>query len=41
MTVIEYVVKFNELARFSPSIVSIDKARKKKFMHGLRVDVAK
>ena len=41
MTITEYVAKFNELARFTPSIVSTDKVRKRKFMLGLRVDVAK
>ena len=41
MTITEYVAKFNKLARFAPSIVPIDEARKKKFMLGLRVDVAK
>ena len=41
MTVIEYVAKFNELACFALFIVSTDEARKRKFMVGLRVDVAK
>ena len=41
MTVIEYVAKFNKLARFASSIMSTDEACKKKFMLGLRVDVAK
>ena len=41
MTVTEYVAKFNELARFSLFIVPTDEARKKKFMLGLKVDVAK
>ena len=41
MTVTEYVAKFNELARFAPFIVSTDEARKKNFMLGLKVDVAK
>ena len=35
------MAKFNELARFAPSIVSIEEARKRKLMLGLRVDVAK
>ena len=37
----EYVTKFIELARFAPTIVPIDNARKRKFMLGLRVEVAK
>ena len=41
ITVTEYVAKFNGLARFAPSIVSIDETRKRKFMLGLRVDVTK
>ena len=41
MTVTEYVTKFTELARFAPTIVPIDDARKRKFMLGLRVEVAK
>ena len=41
MMVIEYVAKFNELARFAPSIMPTDKVRKRKFMLGLRVDMAK
>ena len=41
MTVTEYVAKFNELARFAPFIVPTDEARKRKFMLGLKVDVAK
>ena len=41
MTVTEYVAKFNELAHFALFIVLIDKARKTKFMLGLRMDVAK
>ena len=41
MSVAEYVVKFDELAWFAPTIVSIDDARKMKFMHGLRREVAK
>ena len=41
MSVAEYVAKFNELARFTPIIVPTDDARKMKFMHGLRPEVAK
>ena len=41
ITVIEYVAKFNELARFTSSIIPTDDARKWKFMLGLRVNVAK
>ena len=41
MTVTKYVAKFNELARFAPFIVPTDKARKRKFMLGLKIDVAK
>ena len=41
MTVTEYVTKFNELAFFAPSIMPTNEARKKKFMLGLRVEVAK
>ena len=35
------MAKFNKLAHFALSIVSTDEARKRKFMLGLRVDVAK
>ena len=41
MTVTEYVAMFNELARFAPSMVPTDKACKRKFMLGLKVDEAK
>ena len=41
MTVTEYVTKFTELTRFAPTIVPTDDARKRKFMLGLRVEVAK
>ena len=37
----EYVAKFTELARFAPTIVPTDDARKRKFMLGLRVEIAK
>ena len=41
MTVTEYVAKFTELAHFAPTIVPTDDARKRKFMLGLRVEIAK
>ena len=41
MKVTEYVAKFNELARFTLFIVPTDEAHKRKFMLGLKVDVAK
>ena len=41
MTVTQYVAKFNELAWFAPFIVPADEACKRKFMLGLKVDVAK
>ena len=41
MMVSGYLAKFNELAYFAPSIMSTDEARKRNFMLGLRVDVAK
>ena len=41
MTVTKYVAKFNKLACFAPSILPADEVRKKKFMLGLRVDMAK
>ena len=37
----QYVAKFNKLARFVSSIMPIDEEWKRKFMLGLRVDVAK
>ena len=41
MSVAEYVGKFDELARFAPAIVPTDDARKMKFVHRLRPEVAK
>ena len=41
LTVTEYVAKFTELARFAPTIVPTDDARKRKFMLRLRVEIAK
>ena len=35
------MAKFDELARFAPTIVPTDDARKIKFMHGLCPEVAK
>ena len=39
--VTEYMAKFNRLARFAPFIIPTDEACKRKFMLGLKVDVAK
>ena len=41
MLMAEYAIKFEELARFSLSVVPIDKARKSKFMHGLKTKTVK
>ena len=41
LTVTEYVTKLNELARFVPTIVPTDDARKRKFIVRLRVEIAK
>ena len=41
MSVAEHVAKFDELARFAPTIVPTDDARKMKFMHVLCTKVAK
>ena len=41
MTVTEYTAKFDALARFAPSIVPTDEARRVKYMHGLRIDIVK
>ena len=41
MIVTEYMTKFTELARFAPTIVPTDDARKRKFMFELKVEVAK
>ena len=41
ITITEYVANFDELAYFALSIVPTDEACKRKFMRGLRVDVAK
>ncbi|KNA03297.1 hypothetical protein SOVF_210560, partial [Spinacia oleracea] len=39
MTVLEYAVKFNELARFAPDLVSTDRQRMNRFEGGLNVDL--
>ena len=41
MTVTEYVAKFTKLAQFAPTIVPTYDAQKRKFMLGLKVEVAK
>ena len=41
MSIAEYTAKFNELARFCPSMVPNDETRKTRYMQGLRVHVAK
>ena len=41
MSVAEYAMKFEELARFSPLVVPTDEARKSKFIYGLRTEIAK
>ena len=41
MTVAEYTAKFDELARFVPSMVPSDNARRMRFMHGLNIDIVK
>ena len=35
------MAKFDELARFAPTMVPIDEARKMKFMHKFRPEIAK
>ena len=37
----QYVTKFDELARFMPTIVPTDEARKMKFIYGLFLEIAK
>ena len=39
MTVAEYTAKFDELARYAPTLVTTDDARKTKYMHGLSVEI--
>ena len=41
ISVAEYIAKFDELARFVPTIVPTDNARKMKYMHGLRTEIVK
>ena len=39
ITVAEYTAKFDELARYAPTLVTTDDARKMKYMHGLSVEI--
>ena len=39
LSVSEYTAKFDTLARFAPSLVPTDQARKMKYMHGLNVEI--
>ena len=39
MTVAEYTAKLDELARYAPTMVATDDARKMKYMHGLSVEI--
>ena len=41
MSMAQYTTKFDELARFAPTIVPSDDARKMKYMHGLRTEIEK
>ena len=41
LSVAEYIAKFDELAKFSPSMVPTDQSRKMKFMHGLNVEIVR
>ena len=41
LSVAEYVMKFEELARFAPNVVPTDEARMSKFLHGLRLQIVK
>ena len=41
MSVAEYAMKFEELARFSPFMVPTEEARKAKFMHGRKTEIIK
>ena len=38
---VEYTAKFDELARFIPSMVPTDDARRIKYMHGLSINIVK
>ena len=39
MTVAEYIVKFDELARYVPTLVAMYDARKMKYMHDMSVEI--
>ena len=41
MTTAEYAAKFEELSQFAPKMIASNDARTMKFMHGLRLEVAK
>ena len=41
MTTVEYAAKFKELSQYAPKMIASNDARKMKFMHGLRLEVAK
>ena len=41
MSMAEYTAKFDELARFFPTIVPTDDARKMKYKYGLRTEIVK
>ena len=41
LSVADYVLKFDQLARFAPDIVATDTSRKNKFMRGLNSDIAR
>ena len=41
LSVAEYTARFDELARFAPSMVPTDDARRMKYMHGLSIDIVK
>ena len=39
MTIAEYTAKFDELARYAPTMVATDDANKMKYMHALSVEI--
>ena len=41
LSVAEYVMKYEELARFAPNVAPTDEARMSKFLHGLRIQIVK
>ena len=41
MTVSQYEVKFNELAKFTPKLVEDEETRVHKFQMGLRAEIGK